>query len=45
MFSAGPISNCPSEADIDGSGSMDIADLVYLVDYMFMSGPEPPGCE
>jgi hypothetical protein len=30
--------------DINGSGSstVDIADLVYLVDYMFNDGPEPP---
>ncbi|MCK4625156.1 MAG: VCBS repeat-containing protein [Phycisphaerae bacterium] len=30
--------------DIDGSGTLpiDIADLVYLVDFMFNSGPEPP---
>ena len=29
--------------DIDGSGSemVDISDLVYLVDYMFVGGPEP----
>ncbi len=30
-------------ADIDGNGNgPDIADLVYLVDYMFNEGPEPP---
>jgi len=30
-------------ADIDGDGSdPNIADLVYLVDYMFNGGPEPP---
>ena len=30
--------------DIDGNGSpdLDIADLVFLVDHMFNSGPEPP---
>ncbi len=30
--------------DINGDGleEMDIADLVYLVDYMFADGPEPP---
>ena len=33
--------------DIDGSGTLpiDIADLVYLVDFMFNSGPEPPVME
>ena len=31
--------------DIDGDGSdLNIADLVYLVDYMFNGGPEPPAC-
>ena len=30
-------------ADVDGDGlGPDIADLVYLVDYMFNGGPEPP---
>ncbi len=28
--------------DNDPSGELDIADLVYLVDYMFEDGPEPP---
>lgn len=28
--------------DDDPSGSLDISDLVYLVDYMFTGGPEPP---
>ena len=27
--------------DVNGDGSIDIADLVYVVDYMFMSGPAP----
>ncbi len=33
--------------DIDGSGEMpiDVGDLVYLVDFMFNSGPEPPVME
>jgi len=32
--------------DIDGNGSgPDIGDLVYLVDYMFSSGPPPPALE
>ncbi|MCK4606850.1 MAG: thrombospondin type 3 repeat-containing protein [candidate division Zixibacteria bacterium] len=36
---------CVIRGDIDHSGVLpiDIADLVYLVDYMFNSGPEP-GC-
>ncbi|HOP06037.1 MAG TPA: M1 family aminopeptidase [candidate division Zixibacteria bacterium] len=28
--------------DIDMSGSLDIADLVYMATYMFQGGPEPP---
>ncbi len=32
--------------DINGSGgSTNIADLVYMVDYMFIGGPEPPSME
>ena len=32
------------EGNVDGIGGIDIADLVYLVDYMFVEGPEPPAC-
>ena len=32
----------PVCGDMDFSGSIDIADLVYLVDYMFNGGPPPP---
>ncbi len=28
--------------DVDGSGVTDISDLVYLIDYAFAGGPEPP---
>jgi hypothetical protein len=28
--------------DIDGSGFLDIGDLIYLVNYAFDTGPEPP---
>ena len=28
-------------ADVDCSGGQDIADLTYLVGYMFKDGPEP----
>ncbi len=28
--------------DYDGGDAIDISDLVYLVDYMFTGGPEPP---
>ena len=30
------------KGDINDDGSMDISDLVYLVDYMFGNGSEPP---
>ncbi|HOP06126.1 MAG TPA: DNRLRE domain-containing protein [candidate division Zixibacteria bacterium] len=35
---------CESRGDINhsGSGGPDIADLVYLVTYMFQNGPQPP---
>ncbi len=35
---------CPSVCgDVDGSGQEpDVADLVYLIGYMFLNGPEPP---
>ena len=37
---------CVIRGDIDHSGvGPDIADLVYLVDYMFAAGPEPPCIE
>ena len=43
MFSGG-VSPVPLDAgDVACTGSIDIADLVYLVSYMFSGGPEP--CE
>lgn len=36
--------NCLEEADIDGTGQIDILDLTYLVEYLFLSGPEPLPC-
>ena len=46
MFQQGPEPSCMLEADVNASGSDLIAidDLVYLIDYMFNSGPEPPDC-
>ena len=36
---------CLLRADVDHNGSgPDIADLVYLVNYMFNGGPAPPSC-
>jgi len=33
---------CQLRGDVDGSGYIDVSDLVYLVDYIFSGGPEPP---
>ncbi|MCK4301458.1 MAG: dockerin type I repeat-containing protein, partial [candidate division Zixibacteria bacterium] len=33
---------CVLRGDVDGNGFIDISDLVYLVDYIFNDGPEPP---
>jgi hypothetical protein len=41
------LSCCETMGDVDGvspSTSPDIADLIYLVTYMFQNGP-PPGCD
>ena len=46
FVNVGPAPIRPGEADIDGSCSVDISDLVYVVDYMFAGGPAPlVGCE
>jgi len=40
---ANVVQGCFDCGDVDGStGPADIADLVYLVDYMFTGGPAPP---
>ena len=45
MFLGGPAPYPLFIADINGSCSTDISDLVHLVDYMFVSGPAPlVGC-
>ncbi len=36
--------DCMEEADVDGNGRIDIEDFVYLVNYLYGAGPEPPGC-
>jgi len=35
---------CELRGDVDHSGEINVADLTYLVDYLFFSGPAPP-CE
>ena len=42
MFNEGPPPPVMEAADVDGSGGeIDIADLVYTVDFMFNDGPAP----
>ena len=44
MFNGGPAPAEMAATDVDGNGSgPNIADLVYLVNYMFNGGP-PPVC-
>ncbi len=35
---------CPEEADINGSKRISFIDLVSLVSYMFLNGPQPADC-
>ncbi len=44
MFNTGPEPPCIEEADVDASLTLDIADIVYLVSYMFTDGPAPAIC-
>lgn len=39
IFCPGPVCG-----DVDGSGQIDISDVVYLVDYIFGDGPPPLDC-
>jgi len=39
MFSDGPAPENELSADCDGSPGLDISDLIYMVDFMFNSGP------
>lgn len=41
-FSAGPVGPTgPQNGDANGNGSLDVGDIVYLLEYLFQSGPEP----
>lgn len=45
FFYFDPPGCCNNPGDVDhsgGIGPIDISDIVYLVDYMFVGGPEPP---
>jgi hypothetical protein len=46
MFSGGEAPVCFYEADVndDFVVEINIADLVFLVDYVFLDGPPPPAC-
>ena len=44
MFTGGVVPPSMNEADVNADGATDIADLVYLVDYMFNAGPAPLPC-
>ncbi|MFQ5454445.1 MAG: hypothetical protein ACE5D6_09710 [Candidatus Zixiibacteriota bacterium] len=35
------VCDCSHQGDVDGSGGIDIADIVYFVEYSFKSGPAP----
>jgi len=39
VFFDGPPPPCPEEGDVDGSGAINVADLTYLVDFLFFDGP------
>jgi len=43
--SAATISLCPEHGNLDGIPGISIADLTYLVDYLFFSGPAPDPLE
>lgn len=41
-FAVADTSCCQLGGDVDHSGGIDVADLGYIVDYLFRSGPPPP---
>jgi hypothetical protein len=43
-YKYGPAPPCRSEVDMNGDGSIDTADLSYLVKYMFKGGAAPVAC-
>ena len=44
MFERGPQPACWSEADVNGDGFVDIADLAYLMDFVKCGGRPPVPC-
>jgi hypothetical protein len=41
LFQEGPSPQIMEAADMNGDNSVNIADLTYLVDYLFRGGPGP----
>jgi len=45
VFKGGPPPVCPEEGDaLADNGLILVNDLVFLVNYVFKSGPPPPPC-
>jgi hypothetical protein len=44
LFKSGAAPACLIEGDVDASGSINVTDLVYLVNYIFKGGAVPPDC-
>jgi len=48
LFLSGPARpiGCPAEADFDQSGELTLSDLIFLTDYLYITGPseELPEC-
>jgi hypothetical protein len=41
FYARGPTGDCGTCGDVDCSGSVDIDDIVYFVNYIFSGGPSP----
>ncbi len=41
LFGGGDAPPCAKSADIDDSGSVDVTDPVYLLNFLFAGGPSP----
>ena len=42
LFSGGPTPDPESRGDVNDSGQIDVADVIYLVEYLFAAGSPPP---
>ncbi|HPM35997.1 MAG TPA: S8 family serine peptidase [candidate division Zixibacteria bacterium] len=45
VLQAGTLDLCPPRGDLDGSPGISVADITYLVGYLFRSGPPPAHLE